>query len=72
MVSVSVEAGTVDDKSDVFLKSFDVICATGCDSKTMLRLDAVCRSGGVNFFAGDVFGFFGYMFVDLGSHEFVE
>jgi hypothetical protein len=26
----------------------------------------------VKFFAGDVFGYYGYMFSDLGEHEYAE
>ena len=32
----------------------------------------MCRDAGVKFFAGDIFGFFGYSFMDLVEHEFVE
>ncbi|XP_025909230.1 SUMO-activating enzyme subunit 1 [Nothoprocta perdicaria] len=38
----------------------------------MVRIDQLCRQSGVKFFAGDVFGYHGYAFADLGEHEFVE
>jgi ubiquitin-like 1-activating enzyme E1 A len=32
----------------------------------------VCHAQGIAFFAGDVFGFLGYFFSDLGAHDFIE
>ncbi|NWR81979.1 SAE1 enzyme, partial [Centropus unirufus] len=32
----------------------------------------ICHRNGVKFFSGDVFGYHGYMFADLGEHDFVE
>ncbi|KAL8619613.1 hypothetical protein ACOMHN_019668 [Nucella lapillus] len=72
MVMVTANACSIDDKDDDFVKSFDVVCATGCGVSTLKRLDRVCREGGVKFYAGDVFGFYGYMFADLGTHEFAK
>ncbi|KAK7458938.1 hypothetical protein BaRGS_00039069 [Batillaria attramentaria] len=72
MVQVTAETCSIDDKDDAFLASFDVICATGCGPTTLLRLDKVCRANGVKFYAGDVFGFYGYMFADLCTHEYAE
>ena len=33
-------------------------------------LDSACRAHGIAFFAGDVFGMLGYIFSDLGRHEY--
>ena len=35
-----------------------------------LRLDELCRSNGVKFFCGDVWGYYGYCFTDLNHHEY--
>lgn len=32
----------------------------------------MCHANGVKFFAADVFGFYGFMFADLGQHKYVE
>ena len=72
MVTVTADTASIDEKDDDFIKSFDVVCATGCGTTTLKRLDRVCRDGGVKFYAGDVFGFYGYMFADLGKHEYAE
>ncbi|XP_037090598.1 SUMO-activating enzyme subunit 1-like [Pollicipes pollicipes] len=51
---------------------YDVVVATGCPDAELERLNALCRRCGLLFFAGDVYGFYGFMFADLGLHEFVE
>ena len=38
----------------------------------MVKVDQICHKNSVKFFTGDVFGYHGYMFADLGEHEFVE
>ncbi|NXC51369.1 SAE1 enzyme, partial [Penelope pileata] len=48
------------------------VCVTGCSRDAMLRIDRVCHQNGVKFFAGDVFGYHGYTFADLGEHDYVE
>uniref|UniRef100_A0A8C6Z9M4 SUMO1 activating enzyme subunit 1 n=2 Tax=Nothoprocta perdicaria TaxID=30464 RepID=A0A8C6Z9M4_NOTPE len=48
------------------------VCLTCCSRDAMVRIDQLCRQSGVKFFAGDVFGYHGYAFADLGEHEFVE
>ena len=38
----------------------------------LVHVNNLCHKNGVKFFAGDVHGFFGYSFMDLVEHEFVE
>ena len=35
------------------------------------RVDAVCRAHRIAFFAGSVYGFVGYLFNDIGRHEYI-
>ena len=37
-----------------------------------IHMNDVCHANDVKFFAADVFGFYGYMFADLGEHKYVE
>ena len=39
-------------------------------SHSQLRLNELCRSNGVKFFCGDVWGYYGYFFTDLNQHEY--
>ncbi|NXW64163.1 SAE1 enzyme, partial [Eurystomus gularis] len=48
------------------------VCLTGCSRDLLLKIDHICHQNSVKFFTGDVFGYHGYMFADLGEHEFVE
>ena len=38
----------------------------------MVKINKITRDAGIKFFAGDIFGFFGYCFLDLVKHEYVE
>ena len=44
-----------------------------CFRDVMVSVNKLCRDcGDIKFFAGDIFGFFGYCFLDLVKHEYVE
>lgn len=72
MVEVMSDTQSADEKLDEFFTKFDVVCATCCKQSTLLRINKVCSDHKVKFFGGDVYGFYGYMFADLGEHEFAE
>jgi len=72
MVEVKVDTANSESKPEAFFKSFDVVCATGCTLDELLRLDDICIRNNVAFFAGDVFGYYGYMFANLHEHEYAE
>lgn len=72
MVKISVDTDDVAAKPDEFFHGFNVICVT-CATHTVLeRINKICHDKSIQFFAGDVFGYFGYMFSDLGKHEYAE
>jgi molybdopterin/thiamine biosynthesis adenylyltransferase len=70
MVKVEADPANPDDKLDSYFEGFNVIVATNCTKKQILRLNKVARLHNVKFFAGDVFGFTSYMFSDLGEHQY--
>lgn len=72
MVIVETDTDNVDDKPDDYFAKFDVVCATECTITQLKSINAACRKHNVKFFAGDVWGTFGYTFADLISHEYVE
>lgn len=72
MVEVTADDSDPKDKPDSYFSEFDVICATCCSSSLLTRIDKICADKKVKFFAGDVFGYYGYMFSDLGEHEYAE
>jgi len=72
MVKVSAHPTETKDKDAEFFKKFDVVVATNCCKEEIMRINAICRAEKVLFYAGDIFGFYGFSFMDLVSHEYVE
>ena len=72
MVDVTADDTRPEDNADGYFTEFDVICATCCSSSLLTKIDQICADNNVKFFAGDVFGYYGYMFSDLGEHEYAE
>ncbi|XP_050404520.1 SUMO-activating enzyme subunit 1 [Patella vulgata] len=72
MVNVTADTDDVADKNDEFFKQYDVICAACCPSSLLCKINNICSENNIKYFAGDVFGYYGYMFADLGKHEFAE
>lgn len=72
MVEIVVDTAKLEDKPDEYFRSFDVVVVTEATKKVQIRIDNACRLMGVKFFAGDVWGMFGYSFADLQEHNFAE
>ncbi|CAB0028593.1 unnamed protein product [Trichogramma brassicae] len=72
LVNIKADTDNVDDKEDSFFGEFDIVCVTGCTITQMKRINRICRDYDVKFFAGDVWGSFGYTFADLNTHELEE
>ncbi|CAH1261335.1 SAE1 [Branchiostoma lanceolatum] len=71
-VKVTADTEDVKDKPDEFFTKFSVVCLTCCSQQTLRRVGHVCHDNGVKFYAGNVHGYCGYMFADLGEHDYVE
>ncbi|XP_069118433.1 SUMO-activating enzyme subunit 1-like isoform X1 [Argopecten irradians] len=72
MVKVTSDSESVASKDDNFFTQFDVVCATCCGPTQLMRINQICADNGIKFYAGDVFGYYGYMFSDLGKHDYAE
>lgn len=73
MVEVRADTDRVETKPDDFFLQFDTVCLTGCTRDLMIRVDQLCSKNNVKVFCGDVYGYHGYMFSDLGQeHSYVE
>ena len=70
-VIVKAEVGRIEEKSPEFFDQFHVVCLTRCRRSEREHMNKICREKKVKFFCGDVYGFFGYFFSDLGTHEYV-
>lgn len=72
MVEVSADSGKTTDKDAEFFKQFDIVIATTCPKDELVRINSICRAEKIMFYAGDVMGFYGFSFMDLIEHEYVE
>eukprot|EP00088_Acartia_fossae_P045161 TRINITY_DN4839_c0_g1_i1.p1 TRINITY_DN4839_c0_g1~~TRINITY_DN4839_c0_g1_i1.p1 ORF type:complete len:351 (-),score=113.11 TRINITY_DN4839_c0_g1_i1:315-1367(-) len=72
MVEVSVDKSATTEKDTEFFKQFDIVIATNCPKDELVRINSICRAENVKFYAGDIMGFYGYSFMDLIQHEYVE
>ncbi|XP_038237996.1 SUMO-activating enzyme subunit 1 isoform X2 [Dermochelys coriacea] len=72
MVDVKVDPENIENKAENFFTQFDAVCLTCCSRCILVKVDQICHKHGIRFFTGDVFGYYGYMFANLGAHEFVE
>lgn len=71
-VQVNVLTRDVRLEQDInFYSSFDVIIATDLDFISLSNLDSGARVAQKPFYAGGAHGFYGFIFADLGVHDFV-
>ncbi|EER37513.1 SUMO activating enzyme [Histoplasma capsulatum H143] len=70
-VQVLVEAIDIRSKPPAFFASYDVTIATDLDYDTICWMNNACRVANRRFYAAGVHGFYGYIFSDLISHDFV-
>ena len=72
MVQVTASTDDITSQPNSILDAYDVVCATQCSRSTLLRLNSYCRDHNILFYAGDVWGYYGFMFADLKEHEYAE
>ncbi|KAL1785185.1 SUMO-activating enzyme subunit 1 isoform X1 [Sigmodon hispidus] len=72
MVDVKVDTEDVEKKPEAFFTQFDAVCLTCYSRDIIVKIDQICHRNSIKFFTGDVFGYHGYTFANLGEHEFVE
>nr|XP_057937025.1 SUMO-activating enzyme subunit 1 [Doryrhamphus excisus]XP_057937026.1 SUMO-activating enzyme subunit 1 [Doryrhamphus excisus]XP_057937027.1 SUMO-activating enzyme subunit 1 [Doryrhamphus excisus] len=73
MVEVLADTGRIEEKPDSFFLQFSAVCLTGCSRDVMVRVDHLCSQHNIMVFCGDVHGYYGYMFCNLGpEHSYVE
>ncbi|XP_076065036.1 SUMO1 activating enzyme subunit 1 [Oratosquilla oratoria] len=72
MVEVHADPDQLETKTDEYFRDFDVVCITNCTGEEAMRINNICRQHNILFYMGDVLGMFGFMFADLGDHEYVE
>lgn len=73
MVQVHADPDNVQDKDDRFFLQFHAVVLTCCSRDVLVRVDQLCSQNNIKVFCGDVYGYYGYMFTNLGpSFSYVE
>ena len=72
MVDIVIDTENISTKDESFFGKFDIVCMTGCSSDTEVKVNNICHRLGVKYLSANVFGYYGYMFADLGVHEYAE
>lgn len=70
-VKLHVDTADVRTKQPDFFAQFDITIATELDYATNNTINAACRVANKPFYAAGLHGFYGYVFADLISHDFV-
>ncbi|PLB36004.1 E1 ubiquitin-activating protein AOS1 [Aspergillus candidus] len=70
-VKLHIDTEDVRAKQPEFFSQFDVIIATELDFTTYTTINAACRIAQRPFYAAGLHGFYGFIFADLISHDFV-
>lgn len=72
MVEIKIDTDKLNDKTEDFFEQFDVVCILEANQNEQIRINNICRSNNIKFFATDLWGMFGYSFADLQNHEYAE
>ncbi|KAJ5693409.1 DNA damage tolerance protein rad31 [Penicillium macrosclerotiorum] len=70
-VKLNIDTSDIRAKEPAFFAQFDVTIATELDFATNTTINAACRIANRPFYAAGLHGFYGYVFADLISHDFV-
>ncbi|KAI4247052.1 MAG: hypothetical protein L6R40_001717 [Gallowayella cf. fulva] len=70
-VALHADMGKILDKPPEFYTMFDIIIATGLDLAPLSMINAACRFVNKPFYAAGSHGFYGFIFADLITHDYV-
>lgn len=70
-VRVNVDNQSIKSKGVDDYVPYDMVIATDLDLSTLSTINAACRLSGKPFYASATHGFYGYIFADLNTHEYV-
>ncbi|PYH74066.1 E1 ubiquitin-activating protein AOS1 [Aspergillus vadensis CBS 113365] len=70
-VQLRIDTEDIHLKQPDFFAQFDITIATELDFATYTTINAACRIANRPFYAAGLHGFYGFMFADLISHDFV-
>jgi len=72
MVDLVVDKDDVSNKPETFYEKFDIVCLLGYPRELQIKVNEICHRNNIKFLSASNFGYYGYMFSDLGKHCYVE
>jgi len=74
MVKIIADTQKLEEKDDSYFstQNFDLVCGLVNDTNELERINSICRKNNVLFLCGQVFGLFGYLFVDFNDYTYIE
>lgn len=72
MVEIKADTGHLAEKDEEFFKQFDVVVILEALVNEQVRVNNICRVNDIKFYVTDMWGMFGFSFIDLQDHEYVE
>ncbi|KAE8145246.1 hypothetical protein BDV25DRAFT_144839 [Aspergillus avenaceus] len=70
-VQLRIDTDDIHTKQPNYFSQFDIIIATELDFAMYTTINAACRLANRPFYAAGLHGFYGFVFADLISHDFV-
>lgn len=70
-VNVQIDSSNIILKDQTYYAPFDIVIACDLDFNTTSQVNAGCRMANRPFYATGMHGFYGYIFADLGQHEYI-
>jgi ubiquitin-like 1-activating enzyme E1 A len=71
-VNLFVDPDVVFNKMNEYFMSFDITIVTGLPPVAVASINSSCRNFNRKFYAADTYGMYGYIFADLGLHQFTQ
>ncbi|KAG4305754.1 hypothetical protein PORY_000664 [Pneumocystis oryctolagi] len=69
-VILRVNTTPIYDISDDYFSTFDLVIATELELDLIIHLNTICREKKIPFYSCAMYGFYGYIFVDLIKHTY--
>ena len=70
--AVTLSRCWVESKPDELFKHYNTVYAMCYTTEQQLSINSVCHKACITLYPTDVFGYYGYMFADLGNHKYAE
>jgi ubiquitin-like 1-activating enzyme E1 A len=70
-VKVIIDTSDIHTKQHTYMQNYELVIATDLDFPTLSAINSACRQANTPFYAAGAHGFYGYIFADLMTHEYM-